>query len=362
MIQRLQGKVEKLTIIKNVGENIDLCELTIDFDILKIFYDSNELHQFVGNDVIYTVRKDVVDGVLCEVICELALLSTIQTVSRSENVKLIPEKVSRTMCNIAIKDTKFGEFYPGVTALMSSFQFGSSSKAKWFDCKMIDMHSKEFVVRWFSSGFDRESAEDMLNNCVGKYNAFDMEYTRYGYQTKELTPLPQEVEESPEVIVAKEVMWNMVQSDSALMSYCTKYNFFENISGIINGEPGYEFVVMASELYMVNAISDVTCDLDIRAIKRAIICTRGYLLPRKTAWSKPLLNNTKVMQVGELKMDRELLLIIDALSEEEPSPTKLMYIKVRGLVNDIVKIRRGIKNEEDIANIVNVGNVFNGLL
>jgi hypothetical protein len=119
---------------------------------------------------------------------------------------------------------------------------------------------------------------------------------------------------------------------------------------------------MASELYMINAIDNISTDLDIRAMRRAVICSRGYLLPKKTAWSRPMLNTNKIMTVPSLKADKELMLMVDTLSEEEASATKLTYIKIRGLVNDIIDIRRGIENEKDNSNIDDMRALLNGLL
>lgn len=362
MIERLCGKVEKITFIKNVGQNLDLCEIQIDFDTMKIFYEVSELMQFINCDVQYTTRQDVIDAKIERVVCELVKLSNIQTVQSTENIKLIPEGSKRTVCNVESKNFRFGEFYPNCVALMTKHELGSSPRAKWFDCTMIDMSSKEFVVRLFASNVETNMMDDLLTSFHGKYVAFDLECTKYGYQTKEIVTLPNEVEQSPEVLVAMEVIKKLIESDPALMAYNTRYSFMEHICSIIDGEPGYALVRMASELYMVNAIDNISTDLDIVAMRRAIICSRGYLLPHKMAWSKPMLNTNKALQVGDLKADRELMLILDVLSEESPSDTKLTYLKIRGLVNDIIKIRRGISNEENSNAFAGVNALFNGLL
>ena len=363
MIQQLQGKVEKITFIKNIGESLDLCEILIDFDLLKIFYSYNELLRFMDEQVLYTIRPDVVDGQVVNVICELAMLSTIQTVKSTDNIKLVPEGTNRTVCNLDSKSLRLGQYYPNVVAIMSKYVFGSSAKAKWFDCTLIDMCSREFVVKLFSSGSTIEEMEQALKPMIGHYVNFDMEYTRYGFRTDEFVPLPQNVEESPEVIVAKEVIQGLINGDEALVEYNNRFNFMSTMSSVIDGEPGYTLVRMASELYMINAIDNISVELDIKAMKRAVICSRGYLLPHNTEWSKPMLNTTKLMQIPALKADKELMLMMDVLSAEEPSPTKLTYIELRGLVNNIIKIRRGSYNEKDSSvDIIALSDKFNGLL
>ena len=365
MIERLQGKVENISIIKHISDNLDLCSMQIEFDNLKIFYDANDLMQFIGQDVEYTTRPDVIDGQPELVICELALLSTIQTVVSTENIKLIPEGNKRTMCNIESRTIRFGDFYPNCVALMSGYTLGSSPKAKWFDCKMIDKVSKEFTVRLFASNVDYDRMVQILDGLKGGYVSFDLESTKYGYQTKEIIGLPGTVEDSPEVVVAREIIKSLIASDAGLLDYDRRYDFMNTISSVIDGEPGYMLVRMASEIYMINAIENISTDLNIKAMKRAVVCSRGYLLPHKANWSKPLLNTNKAMSIPTLKGDTELLLILDVLSEEQASETKQTYIKIKGLVNDIIDIRRGVSDEKIENNVVNhnaIINSFNGLL
>lgn len=363
MIERLSGKVEKITFIKNIATNLDLCEIQIDFDTLKIFYDANELIQFNGLDVLYTVRPDVIEGKVEQVVCELVNLSTIRTVTSTENIKLIPEGATkRTVCNFAVDDVRFGGYYANVVAFMSGFTFGSSRKSKWFDCTMIDANSKEFSVRLFVKHIPTEQMEDLLNAYIGRYVNFDVNSTKYGLQTEEIVDLPNKVEQSPEVVVAMEVIRKVIASDPALTEYDSKYDFVNYMSTLIDGEPGYSLVRMASEIYMINAIDNISTDLDITSMKRAAICSHGYKLPSKTAWSIPLINVNKAQRIEQLKNDKELMIILDAMSREDVTPTKQTYIKIKGLVNDIIKIRRSANNEKIISNYADVVSMFNGLL
>lgn len=361
MIERLQGKVENITFISRYDDGVELCSIQIDFDELKIFGLASDFMGYIGKDVLYSKRIDVINGKTEMVVYDLVLLSTIQTVSSTENIKLIPEGNKRTICNIASRTIKFGDFYPNCIALLSKVELGSSPKAKWFDCTCIDSESREFQVRLFSSD-NVDSVNSLLNSFIGRYVGFDLESTKYGYQTKEISVLPNDVEQSPEVTVAKEIVEQVINADEGLSDYNKKYNFITQMEATIDGEPGYQLVRMASEIYMINAIDNISTELDIQAMKRAVICSRGYLLPKKTAWSRPMLNTNKILMVPQLKTDKELMLIIDTMSEEESSSTKLTYIKIKGLVDDIIKIRRGIVDEKDNIIIDDMRSVFNGLL
>lgn len=346
MIQRLHGRVEDVSIINHVADSLDLCLLKIDFDEVYIFGDANDFMEYLGQNVEYTIRPDIINGEVKNVVCDLALMSTVQTVESIKNVKLIPGRIERTICNFKSRDMRMGEYYPACVALMSSYKMGSSSKAKWFDCILIDEESRQCEVRLFS-GKDSTELESILSAYVGSYVRFDAEYTRYGIQTKEIVSLNYKVELSPEVVVAKEVLIDEIKKDEALALYENYTGLINILSARIDGEPGYMLVRMASEIYMINAIDSISADLDIRAMKRAVFCSRGYCSQHNKNWSKPMLNTNKALKIPGIKDDIELLYILDALCEEEPSPTKLTYIKIRNLVNDIIDIRRGVINEKD---------------
>lgn len=362
MIERLQGTVESVTFIKNISQGLDLCEIQIDFDKLKVFYNSSDLIEYLHKEVLYTIRPDVIDGAMEMVVCELVALSTVQTVQSTENIKLIPEGNKRTVCNFSSRSIRYGSFYPNCVAFFSKYEFGSSAKAEWADCTLIDTDSKEFQVKLFATGQNKDELARTLNAYIGGYVAFDLQSTRYGNQTKEFFGLPNNVELSPEVEVAKSVVLQLMQEDSALAEYNSKYQFIDNLLEVIDGEPGYALVRIASEIYMINAIDNISVELDIKAMKRAAICSRGYLLPKKRAWSRPVLNINKLNMVPTLKTDSELMNILDIMSEEEPTSTKLTYIKIRKLVDDIIKIRRGISDEKETADFNDAVSLFNGLL
>ena len=357
MIKKLTGHVENITFLKNLGNEIDLCEIQIDFDCIKIFYKSSDLMEFLNQDVIYTTRPDMIDGVPELVICELAKLSEIQTVASTENIKLVPEGTSRTVCNFNASEIRFGDFYPSCIAMLSKVEKGSSKKAQWVDMTMIDQSSKEFVVKRFCN--DADSVLEQVQNFCGHYVEFDLESTKYGFRCEDVTCLTRKVELSPECVVAKEVLLAEIAKDPGLMKFNEMFKFIDTLSTIIDGEPGYLLTRIASEIYMINAIDAISTDLNIQTMKRAAFCSRACELPHVTQWSNSLLNTNKALRVLEFKEDLELMYILDVFSNEPPSPTKLTYFKIRGLVDDIIKIRRGIKDEKNESFNSNGGFMFN---
>ena len=350
-VQKLMGVVESVKLIENVKAGLDFCEVVIDFDVLNIFYNYADLNTFIGKQVEYSFREDSHKGKICYVITDIAIFTTIQTVESTNNIKLIPEgRNKRTVCDFCFKDITAGSPPQRVTGFLTKVERGSSVRTKWIDMTILDSESREGVVRVFT----KDSATgDKLDRLVESFQCHYVQFlianTRYGYQVvdDDLTVLTNEVEMSPEVEVAKKVVLDEISKDSALVEFNKKFNFVASLANVIDGEPGYALVRIASELFMINSVDNISTDLDIRAMKRASICSRLYLIPHESNWSRVVFNSIKANSVPELKTDKELLSIIDPLRYNEPTDTFRTYIKIRKMVDDIIKIRRGIVDEEE---------------
>lgn len=361
----LVGDVVSVSFIKNIKEGMDLCKIRIDFDELFIFYDKDDLNQFLNQRVEYNFRDDMVDGKIERVVTDIAILRTIQTVASVENVKLIPAGNTRTVCNFSINEVRFGEFKSKCVSYLSAVTRGASDKSKWCDMTMIDMDSREFNVRMFTRDPNRtENLDEKIESAIGCYVQYDITFTKYGYQTEDIYVMPVDVELSPEVEVAKAVVLDVIKSDESLLQLETVYKLVDNLTNIIDGEPGYMLVRMAAEIYLINALGDISTNLDIPTMKQAVVCSRLYTIPAKKQWSRPLLNVNKTSRIVALRDNDELMGILDPQSGRDMTDTQRMYIKVRGMVNDIIKIRRGIIDEktDGIGDVSGYMSRFNGLL
>ena len=198
----------------------------------------------------------------------------------------------------------------------------------------------------------------MLNGYV----EFDLESTKYGYQTEQFRAIAQEVEASPEVAIARVVVENMVKADGPLLQFVTETKLFEYLDAFIDAEPGYAYVRMASEIYMIEALANITNDINERSMKRAVVCSYAYVIPHKDPWSRGIVNVMKILKYTELKADVELKAMLDVNFEMEVSTTKLMYMAIKNMVSQIIDIRRGIKHEEVSSLIDRYRSDFNGLL
>lgn len=338
----MYGNVERITFVENIAEGVDLCKVAIDFDEPYIFYDWNKLHEFVGKYVEYSTRMDFYKNEKIVVICNIAEVYKVNTVDKVEGIKLIPENDKvRIGCTIDISSVKFGDTVCGCVAFLSDYKKGSSEKAQWIDCKVIDMHSKVFTLRIFVRGemVEGVSAENAVEAKVGKYVKFDLSSTNYGFQTSciELENIP--VTHPPEVDVAVAIINEAVVGDSELIDYMITYDYINQLKGLINGELGYDLVFVAAEIQEIQALQNISNYYDTKLMIRAAVTSRGYLLPTITKFSRSVLNINKLLRT-KLGKERDLLLLLDPLAEEDVSPTKRMYMRIASLVNEIINDRR----------------------
>lgn len=361
----INGKVISVKLIEHISRDLDLCEIEIEFDILKIFGSYNEIMTYIGKRVQYSVRKDMYKGQQINVIANLAEMYTIQTVAEEDNIKLLPDDSEhRSVCNFSIDTIKYGDYDVGCIAFLSGYEVGSSKKTKWIDCKMVDKKSKQFDLRIFTRQVeDGVDAEETISGLVGSYVKFDINNTRYGYQTNEIELYNVPVVVPPEVEIAIVQILKAISQDEELCKYIEQYDFINTLKNIIDGELGYNLVSIASEIYLIKAICNISNEYNMKTLIRAAITSRGYLLPTKTKFSRPLLNTNKVLK-SALARDRDLILLLDIFSEEEASPTKKAFVRIGNFARDILNERRGISDEESnsVVNIDTFRNKLGGLL
>lgn len=363
----MRGTITAIEEVRVVDEELNVSELilTIDMDQVYAYDKYTDLVGYLNKEVTYVTRVDFVDGIRQQVLCEISEVGHVYTYDKTDNVKLYTDEMSRPYCNFKKRELKLGEFYPGSVAYLSSYEEGSSARAHWFDCVCLDAESKVFYLRIFARTEDYDvNQKELLEGMIGSYIMFDLEVNRFGFQCKEITGLSYKGGTvSPEVGLARTILENALSEDPTLNELVSSVKLLDVLYDRMDGEPGYNLVRMASEIYFVNAMSNVSGDVDVKAIKRAVFCSRLHFLSKNTKWSKSVFNINRILRSPELSKDKELLMVLDVLSEERPTPTKIAYIKIRDIVDLIIKIRRGEDYEKDfIDNYNSVVSKFGGLL
>lgn len=356
------GVVDSVTRIEQLSDDFDYCSIQIDLDSLKIFGRYSELTEFIGKKVSYDVRKDCYKGQIIIVVTNIADIYKVMSLDKVKDIRLVTEdNMERPSCNFVTDSLRFGETQVNCSAFLSSYSIGSSLKAKWIDCRMLDAKSKAFELRVFVDDLVVEEQE--ISKYVGHYVLFDVTSTKYGLQASKISFIDVPTLCPPEVETATAIILQSLEKDEELREYVEHFSFIETLRNIIDLEPGYHLVRVASEICLINSLENITNLYDTRLLVRAAITSRGYLLPAKTKFSRPLLNTTKVLKT-KLMSDRELLLILDPVADEKASPTKRAYMEIARFVNKIVNERRGIDDKEvmEDLDIVSLRHRTGGLL
>lgn len=364
------GTVESLTLIKHIKEGLDFCDIVIDGIPYKIFGSHNENMQFINKRVLFETRPDMYDGKVIEVVANVVEKSVIQTVAEETGTKLIPNESNvRPVCNHALDSIQPGDRLRDVIVYLSNVTVDSSPRAKWYDLSVVDAKSKVYSVRYFSrKQAQGVNEEQTLQAWVGGYIVLNMlALTKYGLQVEGSEELPAikvyhvDVLMPPEVEVAINIINGAVREDMQLLSYMNKYNYIDKLKTVIDIEPGFHLVRVATELMIIKMISNVTNIYPEQTLVRAAICARGYLIDRKNDYSKVVLNVNRIARTDLIK-DTALIDCVDVMSEHT-SPVKRIYIEIAKFANFIVDERRGLIDEKEIMlNNAAVSNSYGRLL
>ena len=365
-MKKSYGKLDSITFIKHVSEGVDYLKLNIEFDELYFFGSYNEILSLQGEEVEYTAAPDYVEGKQVIVIRSFAERYTVQTLEKVDNIKLIPKKGTKNqICDLDISSLKFGDTAVASTMFMAGYQKGSSAYSTWYDCDMVDSMSKRFKLRLFSKGelAAGYTYEQILDGYTGHYIRADVTYSAYGYQTKNLELVPVTVAVPPEVDIAYEQIKKAIANDAALVAFENKYNLLNNLRNVIYGELGYHLVNIATEIYYIKALENVSEDYNIETLIRAAVCTRVcYINVGNVKFSNMLLNITRVMD-SPLGKDKELMLILDMFNREEVSVTKRIFFDINTFVTNLLDERRAINSNNDFKDEVDsIISKYNGLI
>lgn len=340
----MTGRVESVTLIENIGKKLDYCSIQIDFDDIKIFGAYAELLGYVGKLVQYDIRRDIYKNEPITVVANIANMYTVQTVDKSTGIRITPvNSEERAECNFDIRSLKYNDTDRECIGFLAGYSTGSSSKTTWVDCTVIDRVGKSFSLRIFVKNVtNKGDSESIIKGLVGRYIKFNIQYTKYGYQSDciELHNVPVVV--PPEVETATNILLDVLSSDEDLAKYVEQYDFINYLKGVIDYEIGYHLVRIAAELSVIDVLENITTIYGKRVLYRLAIASRGYLLKSARQYSRPVLNINKVLR-SPLRNDTELMLCLDPYAEEEPTVNGNIYQAISVFINTVMSQSRSVE-------------------
>ena len=117
-----------------------------------------------------------------------------------------------------------------------------------------------------------------------------------------------------------------------------KTQLIEHLKEVIDYEKGYALMRLAMELSMVESLENVTKDVDLNAIGRAILCSYGHYT-RTSVLSDSIANVTLALQFP-FENKTTVVPLLDVALEEKPKEYEVMH-SIQSAVAAILEVRKG---------------------
>lgn len=322
--------IEKMN---DVRDSYELLKVTIDNSVAAYwFYDYAESLKYLDQEVIVEYRDEIYHGELCKFIKTFVLPTVVQTLDKKENIKLYCD-IEDNQSNLSFSEIVDGETRPGCIVYCVDCQFKSSSNAVWQELTIRDRSMHIAKLRLFN--YDNKAA-----NFKGSYVMTELSRNKFGFRSELISPISGEVAPNPELKIARQYIMSYFSNDPVSMQYITETSVLDYLSEDIDYERGYGLVRLATELSMVDAMYNMTKDVDLSAIGRALLCMRGYLT-HVSVLSKSV-NSIMVAMKYMWDNRKTVILLLDNPQDEYPLPERAIMESIRTTVNTMIDLRKGV--------------------
>ena len=334
---RHEGHVDKVIRVAGIYADLDECQVQIGFDTYTAFYPYAELLQLQDQDVVYVLRKDIVHGVETLVITEITLLNVVNTVERTDNVKLCPINDNRGVCNFDYAGVALGNFYPGSIVFVTGYKYNSSAKSKWVDLQCLDKHSKMCSIRIFNSTVDKVEADNLYKDFINRYVKADIRCTAYGLQTAAVEIVPIDAVVSPSIAVAKAIVMEELKKHQDVQELSDKLDYFGKLERIVNPEPGWSIVKIATLLNVINSFDNIVSGLDMELLRKAALLSELKVLPTNHPYTDEVKTILMLRGVSALGSNDDLLILLGTNTKE--TELQAAYRIAVDTVNKLIDLR-----------------------
>lgn len=321
-----------ITKVDTLPDGTDVLSVVIDNDVQSLwFYSEVKAMEFVGKDVIAEYRSDVYKGNLERVISTFTMPTRINTLDKKENIRLYCDQVDNN-ANLIFDEVELGEAKMGCIVYCVSCEYKSSPNAVWMEMLIRDkkMHVAKLRI------FDYANKEA---NFAGQYIMTELSRNAYGFQSTFAKPVTGEVPTNPEIDIAKQFIMNYFADDAVSLDYISTTRVLDFLSETIDYEQGYGLMRLAMELSMVDNLVNITRDIDVSAIGRALLASRGHIT--RTSAMSSVVNNVNIAAKFMWDNRRNVMLLLD-IPGDDPIPEVAVMKSIQDTVDHILEIRKGV--------------------
>lgn len=309
----------------------DLLEVTFDDRGPALwFFSYADGLQYVNQQVFVETHTDIYQGNLYDFIRTLTVVTTIQTLDKSDNIKLYCDQIDN-FANLSFTEIADGETRQGCIVFCTHQEFKSSPNAVWMELIIRDktMHTAKCRI------FDYESKESEFE---GKYIATQLSRNKFGFQTDLVKVVNGECPPNPEIAIAREYIIKYFQLDAVASKFMHAINLIPALEEAVDYEKGYGLMRLAMELSVVDSMQNITKDIDLQAMGHAILASYSYIT--RTSVLSPAMNNLFLANQAQWPNKIMVMQILDECAEEHPTEYKV-YKNIKSTVASILEVRKG---------------------
>lgn len=258
--------------------SITLVEKLDTMDVLKVqlsdgtepywFYSEAKAMEFVGHEVIVSVRDDMYRGNIISVINTFVMPSKVNTIEKHDTMKLFCDQEDN-YSNLSFNEIQDGETKNNCIFYCVSQELKTSEKAVWSEYIIRDKSMRTMTLRVFDG--DNPNA-----NLAGGYCMAALTKNKYGLQASMITPASGECPRNPEIDIAKEFVLNYFATDTYANSFMNATDYINKLENAIDYEKGYRIVRLAMELSLCEQLSNITNSVDVTLISYALLTSHAF--------------------------------------------------------------------------------------
>lgn len=324
-------KVDK---IEELSGGLDLCFLEFDGgkDSAYIIWNYTNMLQYLEGEVIATFRQDMYKGVIQKFVNTLARVGVVHTLERDDNIKLYVDKPDN-QCSISFKDIPEGNTMVCCTVYVIAVENDSSARATWVDFTIQDRDRKLAKLRMFNPSTNMEE-------FVGRYIMCDIRHNKYGFSTESVVTVDATFPYSPEVAIAEDFILKTFADDKEVLGILDNSGFLKFGKRNVTEEPGYILVRLAMELDYANELANLTKEVDIKMVRRALLFNKFSILNEQSPYHSDIV---KYAMASRFKFDgsREVLMI-EFSDAPEYAKERVMFNSIREFIDNVIKIKKGL--------------------
>ncbi len=320
--------VVKIDTLPNIG---DLLEVTLSDGVKALwFFSYAEALKYINQEVIVEFRDDIYRGEMRTFIHTFTTSTIIQTLDKSENIKLYCDQIDN-YANLSFNEIADGETRMACVVFCTHQEFKSSANATWMELVIRDrtMHTAKCRI------FDYESTEAEF---AGKYITCSLSRSKYGFTTTFAKTMDGECPPNPEIEIAKNYILNFFKADPIAYQFIQKLNLIGTMEEAVDYEKGYGLMRLAMELSYVDAMENITKDVDLVSIAQSLLASYAYLT--RTSVLSPTLNNVFLATQFQWQNKVLVMRILDDCAEEHPAEYHV-FKSIKEMVSTILEVRKG---------------------